>query len=266
MTATATNEGADVNCPDEAVVSAIVTRLRSARRVLVVTGAGMSADSGLPTYRGVGGLYEDVGTEEGIAIEQALSGAMMTLNPACCWRHIMRIEKACRGAQPHAGHRILAAWAKRFELCVLTQNVDGLHHAAGSREVIDIHGDVRDVRCTACDHEMRVADYQDFACPPLCPECGKVLRPQVVLFGERLPAHKLGALQEQLAQGFDVAFSIGTTSVFPYVSEPILHTRLRGGFTVEINPSETSLSDMVDERLRCGAAVALQSLAKQLDH
>ncbi len=250
--------------PDPAAVAAIVARLRTARRVLVVTGAGMSADSGLPTYRGVGGLYEGVGTEEGIAIEQALSGAMMTLNPACCWRHIMRIEEACRSAQPHIGHRVLAAWAKRFELCVLTQNVDGLHHAAGSSDVIDIHGDIRDVRCTQCDHHRRVADYRGLACPPLCPQCGQALRPEVVLFGERLPGQKLAALQQQLSLGFDVAFSIGTTAVFPYVSEPILQTRLRGGFTVEVNPCHTSLSETVDERLGCGAAVALESLAAAL--
>ncbi len=248
----------------ERSLDVVVERLRSASRVLVVTGAGMSADAGVPTYRGVGGLYQDAKTEAGISIEQALSGRMLALHPECCWQHILRIDEACRGAVPHRGHRVLAAWQQRFELCLFTQNVDGLQRAAGCRGVIDIHGNIHDIRCTRCDYRSRLASFAGLACPPLCPECNAVLRPEVVLFGEMLPAHKLSALQQQLAQGIDVAFSIGTTSVFPYVSQPLLHTRMHGGMAVEINPGETEISHLVDVRLEAGAERALVALAKRL--
>ena len=134
--------------------------LLAARRVLVITGAGVSADSGLPTYRGIGGLYEDSATEDGMPIEEALSGPMLRRRPELTWRHIAAVERACRGARPNRAHQVLAALEQRLPaLWVLTQNVDGLHRAAGTRKLIEIHGTVHDLVCTGCGARRRVPDF-----------------------------------------------------------------------------------------------------------
>lgn len=239
----------------------IARRLPAERHVLVITGAGMSADSGLPTYRGIGGLYNDEDPEEGIPIEVALSGAMFRSRPELTWKHIMAIEKACRGASPNRGHEVLAELERYFErFLLLTQNVDGLHQEAGTREIIDIHGDVHELLCTSCDWRERVTDYAELEACPRCPECGAVVRPDVVLFGEMLPVHKTARLTEELERGFDVVISIGTTSVFPYIAGPVWMAARSGKITMEINPSRTEVTDVVLHRIRAGAATTLDAL------
>ncbi len=244
----------------------VVDVLRSARRVLVITGAGMSADSGLPTYRGVGGLYNDRATEDGLPIEEALSGHMFMARPALTWKHIREIEHACRGAQPNAGHRVLAAWETRFDrVCVLTQNVDGLHRSAGSTRVIDIHGDTGELFCPMCDWQEIVSSYEHLEPLPLCPQCGAVIRPRVVLFGELLDPAKLDSLRNELVRGFDVVFSIGTSALFPYIVQPVLDAARNGVTSVEINPKATDISPLVTYQVRAGAADTLLALAHKLD-
>jgi NAD-dependent deacetylase len=245
----------------QAVIDRVAARLHGSQRLLFITGAGMSVDSGLPTYRGVGGLYEGVETTEGMAIEEALSGDMMERRPELCWKYILEIERACRGALPNAGHHAIAALERRFdEVWVLTQNVDGLHRSAGSTRIIDIHGDVRQLSCTACDHERVVDDFVGLACPPRCPACGAVVRPDVVLFGEMLPLAKMALLRSELARGFDAVFAVGTSAVFPYIAQPVLDARRRGALTVEINPARTELSALVEERIDFAASPVLAGL------
>jgi NAD-dependent deacetylase len=246
----------------------VAQRLVRARRVLFITGAGLSADSGMPTYRGVGGLYEDDGTEEGVPIEEALSGRMLRRDPSLCWKHIAGIERACRGATANEGHRVIAALQDRLErCCVLTQNVDGFHRDAGSTDVIEIHGTVHELQCTGarCGWSDRVKDYSHLTIPPAprCPRpaCGAVIRPNVVLFGEMLPGAAVAQLREALTGGFDLVFSIGTTSAFPYIAGPVIEARHRGTPTVEINPADTEVSRFVQYRLRSGAADTLAALA-----
>ena len=239
-------------------------RLKSARRVLFITGAGLSADSGMPTYRGIGGLYNQETTEEGVLIEEALSGPMLRDDPALCWKYIAQIEAACRGAEPNAGHRAIADLEDGLDVHVLTQNVDGLHARAGSTQVIPIHGDVHCLRCTRCPWRETVLDYSALALPPACPDCSALVRPEVVLFGEMLPSAPLRALLAEVQRGFDAVFSVGTTSVFPYIAEPVLQARARGALTVEVNPGETSLSGLVDEKIAHGAADVLAAIRDRL--
>lgn len=243
----------------------VARHLRSARRVLFVTGAGLSADSGLPTYRGVGGLYEGAGTADGLPIEVALSGDTMRRDPALCWRYIAQIEKSCRGARPNRGHAVIAALEARCAVTVLTQNVDGLHLAAGSTDVVEIHGNVRTLLCTGCARSRTVTDYAGLAFPPACTACGAVLRPDVVLFGEWLPAGAVARLHRALAEPYDVVFSVGTTSVFPYISTPVVDQVRSGGVAVEINPGDSGVSRIVTHRLRAGAARALGALWDRLE-
>lgn len=244
-----------------ASISCFAAWIRDAPRILFVTGAGLSADSGLPTYRGIGGLYDQKITDEGLPIEVVLSGEMMTRHPEVTWKYIHQVELACRGARPNRGHEIIAAFAERFErVVVLTQNVDGFHRQAGSKDVIEIHGDVHDLRCTRCDWHDRVADYAALTFPPRCPACKAVVRPAVVLFGEPLPPEPFARLEDELAKGFDVVFSIGTSALFPYIARPVLLAKADGKPTVEINPARTELSDIVDFRVKATARTALRTL------
>ncbi|BAL26623.1 NAD-dependent deacylase [Azoarcus sp. KH32C] len=234
-------------------------------RILFITGAGISADSGLPTYRGIGGLYHERLTEDGLTIEEALSGEMMYRRPDITWKYIAQIEANCRGAQPNIAHRIIAALEHENPgVWVLTQNVDGLHRDAGSNNLIEIHGTVHRLRCIECHHARTVTDYAGLEIPPACPSCGGLIRPDVVLFGEMLPDAGLNRLQALLDDGVDLVVSIGTTSVFPYISGPIWWADQVGVPSVEINPGETEVSRLVTHRIRMKAAEAMPELWRRL--
>jgi NAD-dependent deacetylase len=235
--------------------------LRSSRRILFVTGAGISADSGLPTYRGIGGLYDRDATEDGVPIEAALSGEMMATNPALCWKYIAQIERACRGAKFNAAHAFLAQVESEVPgTWVLTQNVDGFHLDAGSRQVIEIHGNVRRLMCLGCAWRDVVPNYAGLEIPPRCPGCKGLIRPEVVLFGEMLPDEAVRTMHTQLAKGFDAVVSIGTTSVFPYIAGPVIDAALAGVPTIEINPGQSVVSELVSLRIEAGAAEALSAI------
>ncbi|TNE92093.1 MAG: NAD-dependent deacylase [Deltaproteobacteria bacterium] len=238
--------------------------VRRADRILVVTGAGMSADSGLPTYRGVGGLYEDADTPEGLAIEDVLSGTMLHANPALCWRYIREIEEACRGAGHNAGHTALVALEKYAQVVVVTQNVDGFHRDAGSSTVLELHGNLRRLYCVSCRRGESRRDFDGLPIPPHCPYCGGLLRPDVVLFGEMLPSDTVNRFYMELGLGFDLVLSVGTSSLFPYIAEPVIRARQEGVPTVEINPGDTTVSRFVRVHWRERAAVALPALIEAL--
>jgi len=251
--------------PDSAALDAVAALLGARPEVLFITGAGMSADSGLPTYRGIGGLYEDVDVDEGVPIEEALSGPMFRRRPEVTWKYIKQIEAACRGAGPNDGHRALAALERHLDrVWILTQNVDGLHHAGGSKQVIAIHGDVHDLNCTRCAWTDRVEDYAGLADLPTCPSCGAVTRPRVVLFEEMLPSGPIDMLGRELAAGFDLVVVIGTTAVFPYIAGPVFSAARAGIPTVEINPGHSEVSHVVQHRIRSGAAEALAGVLERL--
>lgn len=237
----------------------IARELGKARRVLFVTGAGISADSGLPTYRGVGGLYNDEATEDGLAIEDALSGECLAIRPEITWKYLAQIEHNCHGVAPNAAHRAIAELENRFEVVVLTQNIDGLHLKAGSSNVIEIHGTLEERYCAHCGAE---ADAGDPAVPPRCTRCGEIVRPRVVLFGEMLPGTALDRLYAELARGFDMVFVVGTTAVFPYIAEPVMRAVRMRVPTVEINPAQTCLTDSVRYYVAERAAVALPEITR----
>jgi len=247
------------------VVKEIVKRLSKSKRVLFITGAGLSAESGMPTYRGKGGLYENSETEDGMPIEEAMCGAMFQKDPSLCWKYIMKLGKACSGVKPNRGHEIIAEFEECFpEVWVLTQNVDGLHTRAGSSRVIDIHGDASVLFCPKCDWNTRDETYEGLADLPLCPQCETVIRPDVVLFDEMLDRRKFVTLNHQLRQGFDAVFSVGTTSTFSYITRPVLLLKQQA-LTVEINPGDTSISGFVNHRLKIGAGEALQLIKNELE-
>lgn len=253
------------SAPIEAALDAVAEHLRHARSALFITGAGISVDSGLPTYRGVGGLYDREATEEGLRIEDALSGEVFAMRPDITWKYLIQIEENCRGARPNAAHFAIASLDERLDrVMVFTQNVDGLHRQAGSREIIEIHGNLQELECTGCQYEEAVEDLGGREIPPLCPRCGSVLRPKVVLFGEALPEAPLDRFIDAFQEGFDIVFSIGTSSIFPYITQPVVLAAGSGIPTVEINPARTLLTDMVDYYLPLGAAEAMTAILERM--
>lgn len=251
--------------PHEETVDAIVRILKQTRSVLFITGAGISADSGVPTYRGIGGLYDIEETEEGLPIEEILSGGMFHSNPELTWKYLAQIAQAAGGASCNRAHEVIAAMELRFpRVWTLTQNVDGFHTQAGAKNVIEIHGNMRSLSCTKCAFRETVSDAKGLEIPPRCPQCAAILRPDVVLFGEMLPDEALRLLRRESETGFGVVFSIGTSSVFPYIQDPFIAARRMGVPTVEINPGVTTLSAHADYRLPLGAAKSLDAIWQRL--
>lgn len=254
---------ADVDDPVERFASWI----REASRILFITGAGLSADSGLPTYRGVGGLYDGGTTEEGLEIEDALSGPMLQARPDVCWKYIGQVERACRGATPNRAHEVIAQLQQRREgVVVLTQNVDGLHRVAGCHDVIEMHGNVHELHCTRCAWERVVPDYEGLRLPPACPECGALVRPRVVLFEEALPGRAIDRLRAEVACGFSLVVTVGTTAGFPYIAAPVHMAARSGAHTVEVNPGTSLVSHLVDLKLAARAAPTFDALAAALGY
>jgi NAD-dependent deacetylase len=251
---------------DVGLIQQVVELMRSSRSILIITGAGLSADSGLPTYRGIGGLYEEQHPEEDLPIESILSRESLESCPVLTWKYLLQIENACRSGKPNRGHEVIAAMESRFErVWVLTQNVDGLHRQAGSRNVIDIHGDLRQILCTKCTYNQVVENYSGLSFPPKCPDCRGVLRPNVVLFGERLPIQQLMTYKVETRRGFDLVLSIGTTSVFPYISAPMLDAYHFRKPSVEINPGQTDVSEFATVKLSMRAAPALDWIWREFN-
>jgi len=248
-------------------VEQVVDLLKQSNEILFISGAGISADSGLPTYRGISGLYNDHETDEGMPIEAALSGHVFLQHPEITWKYISQIELSCRGRSYNRGHEVLSEMEQHFRrTCILTQNVDGFHGKAGSINIIDIHGSLQDIYCTVCDYQTRVPDYGGLDIPPGCPQCNGILRPDVVLFDEVLSPQKTAHLAQELEKGFDLIFTIGTTSVFPYIAQPVVLAHYHNIPTVEINPTTTTVSELCTIRIPDKAAKTLNAIWMTYKH
>jgi NAD-dependent deacetylase len=243
----------------------LVEALSGVRTIGVITGAGLSAESGIRTYRGRGGVYDD--PEEGERTVEALSGHTFARDPERTWRAIHSLLEMAWSARPNDGHRAIVRMERAASrLTLLTQNVDGLHHAAGSRDVIDIHGDVRETVCTGCGRHGRIASPDDARGLPRCRICNAHLRPDVVLFGEWLPSAKVARLRRAFHDEVpDLVLVAGTTAVFPYVQEPVFLARAAGKLTVEVNPEPTELSSAVHFALRGRAGDLLPGIASVIE-
>lgn len=218
-------------------------RLDSAKRVLVLTGAGVSAESGVPTFRGGGNSV----TWKGLPFEVISSGAMLERNLPAVWEWFDYRRDLLRALKPNPAHHAIARWQDRFPgLTLVTQNVDGLHQRAGSRNVVELHGNIWRARCTVCRlvHEIPATGDR----PEACDECGDALRPDVVLFGEMLPAGAF-ELASQRASQCEICFVVGTSSlVYPAASLPEV-AKSAGAYLCEVNPEPTPLSSLCDEAI-----------------
>jgi NAD-dependent deacetylase len=237
--------------------------LKNAARVLFITGAGVSAESQIPTFRGATAAFADGRTEDGVPFEDVLSMETFRKNPALSWKYLALLELSIRGKVPNPAHQVMAALqTPECGIYIATQNIDELHQRAGSRNVFELHGNLRRIICTQCSYGIHLETYEPLAKVPHCPQCNALLRPDVVLYGETLPVDVLEAFQHEQNQGFDLVFSVGTTSLFFYVVEPVLKAARWGSPVVEINPESTPISHMVDFRFAGPAALTLQKLAE----
>jgi len=215
-------------------------RFAEAERVLVLTGAGISAESGVPTFRGGG----NTAVWKGMRFDVISSAEMVERDLPAVWEWFDYRRNFMDSILPNPAHYEIARWQERFpDFTLVTQNVDGLHQKAGSRDVVELHGNVWRARCTVCGlgHDMSQS-----ARPDACPSCGHELRPDVVLFGEMLPR---GAFEfaSSKAASCDLCFVIGTSAlVYPAAGLPGI-ARAAGAYVCEVNPERTPLSDLCDE-------------------
>lgn len=235
--------------------------------ILFITGAGISADSGLPTYRGVAGLYNEPDAETGLPMEEIMSGDMWQKDPSFLMKHLRKVADACQNAQPNSAHKLIARLEEKLDrVWVLTQNVDGLHQKAGTKKIIEMHGNAMKMDCTAFEeHSWYIRSYDEVGDSPICPQCGSIARPAVVLFGESLPEEAVDLYNEEVIdKGFDVVVSIGTSHMFHYISAPVLLANENNATTVDINPSATELDYAFKFTVRERAAQAAETIAKRL--
>ena len=232
----------------------IADRLRAARRITVVTGAGVSAASGVPTFRGAGGLWRSFRPEE-----LATAGAFAR-DPHLVWEWYDWRRGLIAACAPNAAHDVLARWSQRAGFTLITQNVDGLHEAAGTRDVIRFHGSIWRLQCW---YDCGQPEWDDrtvplHPIPPRCPGCGGLARPAVVWFGESIDPRVLDACNAAL--DCDVFLSIGTSSVV-YPAAGLIHSaKRRGAFTAEINPESTDAASFIDGAIAQPAETALPDL------
>jgi NAD-dependent deacetylase len=229
-------------------------RARGARRVLALTGAGISAESGIPTFRGREGWWR---TEDPTRLA---TRAAFERDPAYVWEWYQYRRGLIAAASPNAGHRALASLERAGrEVLIATQNVDDLHERAGSSAVTHIHGSIWRLRCEQCGEEHDDRTHPLPRLPPGC-ACGGMLRPAVVWFGEMLPPAPLARIEHFLHDGVDLALVIGTEATFGYIQGFALAARAAGALLVEINPGRTPLSAAADVRLAGPAGRLLSEL------
>lgn len=228
------------------------------RRVLALTGAGISAESGIPTFRGREGWWRREDPSR-LATREAFER-----DPSYVWEWYEYRRGLVAAAEPNAGHRALAALERAgAEVLVATQNVDDLHERAGSGRVEHIHGSIWRVRCEGGCGEREERAHPLAERPPRCPECGSLLRPAVVWFGEMLPPGPLRAAERFISEGLDAALVVGTEAVFGYIQALAQAARRAGALVVEVNPSRTVLSDAVDVRLEGPAGEVLPTIVPE---
>jgi len=238
---------------DDKTLRSAAERIAGAGRVSVLTGAGISAESGVPTFRGPDGMWKKFRVEE-LATPEAFAR-----DPKLSWEWYDWRRQKLAPCRPNAGHEALVRWEERAEeLTLVTQNVDGLHRKAGSRNVEELHGNIWRLRCTSCLHSREDLRAPLPELPPRC-ECGSVMRPDVVWFGEVLPQEPFQHAVEAMSHS-EVLLVVGTSAlVYPAASLPLV-AKQAGGFVIEVNKERTPLSPLADVTLIGPAAEVLPAL------
>jgi NAD-dependent deacetylase len=244
---------------DLAPIRPYLSELKAGRPLAVLTGAGVSAESGLATFRGPGGLWEGTRPEE-VATPEAFAS-----DPAKVWRFYEWRRERVRAAKPNAAHLALARLEQllpRFTL--ISQNVDGLHRAAGSRNLVELHGSILRDRCTGCGAVTSAPPAPREVVPPSCAACGSALRPDVVWFGEMLPEREWREAREA-AHSSGVFLVVGTSSVVSPASSLALIAARAGSRVFEINPEATPVAPLAEGNFPLSASAVLPEIVRALE-
>jgi len=239
-------------------LAVLAARIRSATRLTILTGAGVSAASGVPTFRGQDGLWRQHRAED-LATPEAFGR-----NPRLVWEWYAWRRETIAGCRPNAAHEVIAAWSQRAGSRTVTQNVDDLHARAGTERLVRLHGSIWELSCwDGCangatpwrDERVPLAEM-----PPRCPHCGGLARPAVVWFGESLRGEDVRAALQ--ATACDVFLTVGTSAIV-YPAAGLVHeARRQGAFTAEINLEATPASSGVDVAIHGGAETILPRVAE----
>ena len=226
----------------------VIKKLRDAKKVVFVTGAGISQESGIPTFRGKDGLWRNHD-----AMKLATISAFYD-NPKLVWEWYNERRKNIFSAEPNLGHKAIVELEKFVKVVVLTQNIDGLHQRAGSTEVLELHGSIVKIKCTVCDFKNKILT-EFIRIPPLC-KCGNILRPDVVWFGESLPQE---VWQQAIihASNCDVMIVVGTSLVVSPANTLPIYAKQNNATLIEINPEETIMSSDMDVSIRNTSVMTL---------
>ena len=229
-------------------------------RVLVITGAGVSAESGIPTFRGKDGYWRNLDPAK-LATPEAFAR-----DSKLVWEWYRERRQRIRKARPNAAHEAIAKLAQHAdEFLLVTQNVDDLHARAGAspEKMVQIHGNIFVTRCSRCGFSVleRDEEWQEI---PICANCAALMRPGVVWFGEQLPWNELQRVESYIDRGpCDLVIVAGTTATFGYIIEWALRASRDGGELIEVNPEETPLSQFATRLVREPAAITLPRLVDQ---
>jgi len=219
----------------------IKKKIRDSKKIVFVTGAGISQESGIPTFRGKDGLWRNYDVMQ-LATIDAFND-----HPKVVWEWYNERRKNIFSAEPNLGHKVIAELEKFVEVIVLTQNIDGLHQRAGSTKVLELHGSIVEIKCTNCIFKSEIlTEFTQI--PPLC-QCGNILRPNVVWFGESLPQD---VWQKAIihASTCDMMIVIGTSLVVSPANTLPIHAKQNNATIIEINPEKTMMSAYMDLSIR----------------
>ncbi|HEY7367675.1 MAG TPA: NAD-dependent deacylase [Nitrosopumilaceae archaeon] len=231
----------------------VTDSIKAAKKIVFVTGAGISQESGIPTFRGKDGLWRKHDPMQLATIDAFFA------NPKLVWEWYEERRKNILNAQPNLGHTAIAQLEKYKEIVVLTQNIDGLHQRAGSTNVLELHGSIIRIKCTVCNFKDEITtSFGDL--PPSC-RCGSMLRPDVVWFGEPLPQN----VWERAiihASSCDVMIIAGTSLVVSPANSLPVFAKQNHSLLIEVNPEETLMSSEMDLSIKATSAKALPNLLR----
>jgi NAD-dependent deacetylase len=229
----------------------IKDQIKNYKKIVFVTGAGISHESGIPTFRGKGGLWRNHD-----AMKLATIDAFYE-NPKLVWEWYNERRNNIFAASPNQGHKAIAELEKYVEVVVLTQNIDGLHQKAGSSDVLELHGSIVEIKCTVCDFKNEiVTEFSEI--PPLC-KCGNILRPNVVWFGESLP-QDIWEKAMIISSQCDLMVVVGTSLVVSPANTLPIYAKQNNAILIEINPEQTDMSSEMNLVLRETSAKTLPEL------
>ena len=235
---------------------AVLGKIRDAKKIVFVTGAGISQESGIPTFRGKDGYWRKYDPMQLATIDAFYQ------NPKLVWEWYEDRRKSILAAQPNKGHVAISNLAKYKDVVVLTQNIDGLHQRAGSKQVFELHGSIIRIKCTICDFKDNITNRFD-ELPPKC-KCGEILRPDVVWFGEALPQDVWHDAINH-AKSCDIMIIAGTSLIVSPANTLPIFAKQNGATLIEVNPEQTVMSADMDLSLRETSASALPHLISLLE-